>query len=271
MKLPNIFESKTSYLDISFGVILLVIIVTVFIFFHRKVTYVDIRVKVTDQDVLYAATNPKSWYANQFRVGDTEYDALGRITSKITGVSTFNMTEDTKAVYLNINIKATYDPRTKIYTAKGTHLNFGSVVRFDYPDIAFNALVTESPSIKYQDDLTIETKTVSVIARGPLSIEPQALEKIKKGDTITDSDGNILAEVTNITLRPGQRVTTDINGNLHLKSDPYYKDAIITLSMRTKKYHGEEFVFDTVPLKLNFELPLNLPYETIYPRIIEVK
>lgn len=273
MKIKNIFKNKITYFDIILGVIFVIVTLGIFLFLYRKNEYVNIRVKITDQDVLYANTNPQSWYANRFDIGDTEKDELGRVTAEIIGVQTFDTTESTKAVYLDIKIKAVYDRRTQTYSAKGTTLVFGSTIRFYFSKVSFNALITESPGTLNQKGLIIEDRIITVLERGPSliePIEPKVLEKIRKGDTVMDSNGNVLARVANITLRSGQRVTQNDSGSLLLRQDPYYKDAIITLVVSTKKYKGESFVFDNVPLKLGVTLPLNFSYESIYPVIISI-
>lgn len=266
-KIKKIVKNKITYFDVIFAVIIIAIIGGVYFFFNRDTVYIDIKVRITDQDVIYANTNPKMWYANRFNIGDTEYDELGKVISKITNVETFNTTADTKVVYLTINVRAVYDPRTKLYGAKGTNLTFGNNIRFNFPDVSFNGLITESPSTEFQNEYSLETKTITVIARGPNTrepeIEPEMLEKIKINDKITNSSGTVLAQVKNISLRPGQRVTTDQFGNLHLRQDPFYKDAIITLDVLVKKNKDDEFVFDVYPLKLGTKLPLNFSYETV--------
>ncbi|MGA2910863.1 MAG: DUF4330 family protein [Candidatus Microgenomates bacterium] len=277
MKHITIFKRKVTYFDFILGGVFIIVMLGVFLFLYRKNEYVNIRVKVTDQDVLYASTDPKSWYANRFEVGDIELDELGRTISQITGVETFNMSPDTKAVYLDIKIKAVYDRRTKLYSARGINLTFGNTIRFNFSNASFYALITESPGTLNQKDLTVEEKEITVLERGPAlnssadSIEPEVLEKIKKGDEITDSNGDTLAEVENVVLRPGQRVVQNAAGNLLLRYDPYYKDAIITLKIRVEKYKGDEFVFDNVPLKLGSYLPLNFTYESIWPVITDIK
>ncbi len=278
MKFKNIFKDKLTYFDLFFGIIFLTMILGVFLFFYRKKEYVNIRVKVTDQDVLFANANPKTWYANRFEVGDKETDELGRVISEVTGIETFNMSGDSKAVYLDIRIKAVYDRRTKIYSARGANLIFGDTIRFNFSKVTFNALITESPSTANQKNFSIEEKEITTILRGtgslergPAALEPQILEAIKKGDAIKDSNGNVLAEVLNVTTRPGQRVIQNDRGDLLLRNDPYYKDAIITLKIRVKNYKGEPFAFDNIPVKLGVYIPLNFNYASVWPIITQIK
>ena len=280
MKSITFLRKKIKPLDIVLGIGFIVVVLGFFLFFHRKSEYVNIRVKVTDQDVLYANTNPKTWYANRFKVGDSEMNEFGTVISKITSVETFNISGDSKVVYLDINIKAVYNKQTKLYSAKGTNLIFGNTLKFNFTNTFFNALITESPSTINQKDYSEEERTVvvmqrslisTVLAQDVFSLEPEIVEKIKNGDTITDSNGNVLARVTNVIIKPAMRIAQTSGGDLIMREDPYFKDAMITLNMKVKKYKGEEFVFDFIPLKIGVAIPLNFSYESIWPTIIDIK
>lgn len=270
MKTLKLFKNKISYFDLVLGFVFVCIMVGLFLFFFRKNTYVNIRVKITDQDILYATTSPQNWYANKFEVGDVERDQLGRVVTQINNVETFNVSGDRKAVYLDIKIKAVYDTKSKTYSAKGTNLIFGNTIRFYFSKVSTNALITESPNDLIQNNLKISNKVITAIQRGP-STEPEVLEKIKAGDVITDSNGTILAKVENIKLVPAQHITQNSQGDLLLRYSPYYKDALLTISIRSKEYKNEIFVFDNLPLKLGMGLPLNFPNQTIYPTVLDIK
>lgn len=278
MKFKSLFKNKITYFDLFFGIIFLTIILGVFLFFYRKKEYVNIRVKITDQDVLYANTNPKSWYANRFEVGDKEIDEIGRVIATITNVETFNISGDTKAIYLDIKIKAVYDRRTKLYSARGSNLIFGDTIKFNFSKVTFDGLITESPSTINQNGLSISEKEIVAVIRSTGSmgnvnttIEPKVVEDIKKGDKITDSNGNVLAEVKDIVIIPGQRITQNDKGDILLRNDPYYKDAVLTLKVRVKEYKGEKFLFDNIPLRLGVYLPLNFDYVSVWPIIIKIQ
>ena len=284
-KLIKKIKKNIHVLDIVIGAFFIIIAISLLLLFHRKNEYVDIRVRVTDQDVLYANNNPRTWYANQFEVGDVERDELGGIVGKITGVETFNISEDSKVVYLDISLRAVYNKRSQLYSAQGTNLIFGNTLRLNFSKTFFNSLITEAPDRSNQNDYSEEQKTIVVIERGvtngndtdvnslqsQASIEPQVLSKIKSGDVITDSNGRVLAEVKDIVITPALRITQNDRGDLLSKLDPYYKDATITLNILVKKYKSDEFIFDIIPLKIGSKVPLNFSYESIWPTLIEVK
>lgn len=272
------FKKKIRPLDLLIGGFFIIIGVSLYILFHRTNEYVDIRVRVTDQDVLYANTNPKNWYANHFEVGDTEKNELGQVVSKITNIETFSISPDTKVVYLDINIKANYNKRTNTYTVKGTNLIFGNSLRFNFSKVFFNGIITESPNNNLEG-YSEKQRTIVLIRRAVLQygnfsyggIEPQVFGKIKKGDTITNSNGVVLATVEDIVLTPALRITQTSQGNILASRDPYYKDATITMNIKVKEYKSDEYVFDMIPLKIGMEIPLNFKNVSVWPTLIEIK
>lgn len=264
MKIPKIIK-RLSIFDIGLVVIIAVLGISFFLFFYRKAEYVSIRVKVTDQDVLYARTLPATWYANQFHIGDIEKDALGRPITEITGIESFNMESNKKAVYLDLRVRAVYDTRTKRYSARGRNLMFGTPLRMNLSQVTFDGFITEFPGSGYQKDLTITTSTVLVLGR---KVEPSLTDSVKIGDKVYDSNGVLLAEIKNIVVRQAEEVTQTDNGDLLLRSNPLYKDILLTVSLRTKTIHNETFAFDNVPVKVGEFLPLNFHNVSLFPIIV---
>jgi hypothetical protein len=258
---------KLTYWDLAIGIVTLVLFLAFFFFFYRKQEYVEVRMKVTDEEVLYARTYPKVWYANRFFKGDVEQDALGRITSEITGVETFNVASDRKAVYLDLKIKASYDSRTKLYSFKGKTLVFGTPLRFNFSQVTFDGIVTEFPGWDKYVGYQVGTKEVAALSR---NIELFVATSIKNGDKIYDSNGILLAEVLEAQVRPAQKVTQTDRGELLLRLDPLYKDVVLRLRLRTKTWQGEVFMFDDLPVKIGEAIPLNFERASIFPAITEI-
>jgi len=265
---------KLTYFDIALIVLLVILFLGFFFFFYRKAEYANIRVKVTDQEVLYARTLPTTWYANQFVVGDIERDTLGRVISEIVGIERFNVKSDKKTVYLDLRVRATYDTRTKLYSARGRPLIFGTPVRFNFSKVTFDGIVTEFPNSSAQKNLKITNTKVTALLRGiepeKKPDEPEILRAVKVGDKIYDSNGNVLAEVLDLKIRPAERVTQTTQGELLLRHDPLYKDALFTLNIRSKILDNESFMFDNIPLKIGEKLPLNFEDVSLFPVIIEI-
>lgn len=265
-KIRKIFR-KLTYWDLAIGIVVLILFLAFFFFFYRKQAYVDIRVKLTNQEVLYAQTNPRDWYANRFFKGDVERDALGRVTSEIEEVETFNVNSDRKAVYLDLKVGASYDSRTKLYSFKGKPLVFGTPLRFNFSQVTFDGIVTEFPGSDSYFGYREGTKEIAAIGR---NAEPFVAASIKKGDKIYDSNGVLLAEVLDIQVKPAEKVTQTDRGDLLLRYDPLYKDILVRLRLKTKTWNEEVIVFDNIPVKIGAQIPLNFDRVSIFPAITEI-
>lgn len=265
--MKSLQKIRVNPVDIGILFVVAACIFGFFLFFYRKSEYVNIRVKVTDKDVLYAQTQPQAWYANRFEVGDFEPDALGRKITEIEGVEAFSVSADKKAVYLDLRVKATYDTRTKLFSSRGKTLAFGMPMRFTLSHVTFDALVTEFPGSHESANYSVGSSRVSAIAR---EVEPSVAAAINEGDTIADSNGIVLAQILGAVVNPAERVTETAGGDLLLRHDPLYKDIILTLSVRTKTFQGEPFIFDNMPLKIGEPIPLNFTNTSIFPIITDV-
>jgi hypothetical protein len=261
------FLSKISIFDFILLSVVALFAVLFFVFFHRKAEFVNIRVSVTDRDVLYAQVKPKSWYAGQFQVGDVEKDTIGQPIAEIVNVETFNVTAEEKAVYLDIKVKATYDSRTQQYSSRGRVLNFGAPMRFNFSKVTFDGIVTDFPGSDTDKNVQKGQTVFEGIVR---AIEPSLAASIKKGDQVVDSNQHVLAEVTNVEVRPAEKVTPTAQGELLLKKDPLYKDVLITVRVETKFFAHELYAFDFFPVKIGQKIPLNFKEKSILPTITNV-
>jgi hypothetical protein len=263
------FFSRSIFKNIKvFDIIVVILLglggVTFFLFFYRKAAYVNIRVKVTDQEVLYQHTEPHTWYANRFRIGDAELDVLGRKTTEVIKVQTFNVDSQNKAVYLDLKVRATYDSRSKTYSSRGQNIVFGAPIRINLSNITFDGFVTEFPGSEDHEKVKTGHAVVEALGR---SAEPAVAQSIKKGDQIFDSNNNILAEIIDVQTKPAEQVTQTSSGDLLLKSNPLYLDMSLKVKVSTKSINGELFMFDNLPVKIGDVLPLNLGKVSIFPMI----
>lgn len=261
--LKKLFK-RISWFDGIFISLIMLVGVAFFLFFLRKPEYVTIRVKVTDQDVLYQRIEPKNWYANRFQIGDSELDALGRKITEITGIESFNVDAQSKALYVDLKVRAVYDSRTKLYSARGKSLVFGTPMRINLSTVTFDGFVTEYPNSVFFKEMSEKKVVVNLLAR---SVEPALASSIKKGDKVFDSNQTLLAEIIDISVSPAERVTQTASGELLLRYDPLYKDVIFKTKLRSKKYQNELYIFDNLPLKVGEIVPLNFSQTSIFPMI----
>lgn len=230
----------------------LIIVVTFYLAFYRKAKTINITVKVTDQDVLYASTNPKVWYSKEFEVGDYEIDSLGRKITEVTGVSKYYLDPGTQAVYLDIKINAIYDSRTKQYYYKGKPIVFGTSFRFSLSKVTFDALVVNPDTNNKPQYTTVSVKTLSK------NIPDFVANKIHKGEQLLDTKQQVLVKITDAVVKPAEEVTTDHWGNLHIKENPVYKDLLLKLEVRCRPTDSSCLSYVDRPVIVGEELPITL-------------
>jgi hypothetical protein len=260
--------AKLHWVDIVIFSIVIAVLLSFFFFFYRKATYITIRVKVTNQEVLTAQAEPRNNYAWRFHPGDIERDVLGRVVTEIESVESYAVSTENKVVYLNLRVRATYDTRTQMYAARGKNLMFGTPMRFNLTDVTFDGYVTEVPGAT---PLNVKEKVVKVKAFAG-SIAPSLVKEIKVGDTVTNSLGKELVKITKVDVQPARQVTQDSAGNLRVAINPIYKDVNLEMDLLVKDVNNADIVmFDNYKVNIGTVVPINLRRYNLYPAINDIE
>lgn len=266
--------SVTDWIFLFIGVIFLI---GFYVFFKRDVVYITAKFKVTDENALYAKNHPNNEYASAFTVGDAELDTLGRPIAEIKDVEAYKITPEDYVVYLNIKLKAVYDPRRHVYSAQGKNILFGEVFTFSLNKTKFKALVVDFPGFRNKND-EVHTKTV---VRAQVRYDnrnfsdvygiPSFLaDAVKAGDTVTDIKGRALAKILDVTIVPAKRVIVNANGQPFVVNDPELKDTYYTIELDTVRLKNQTYMFGFIPVEINMSVPLNFPSVFILPTITEI-
>ena len=255
---------KLSFFDAFVLLVLCSLALVFFFFFYRKSEYIEITVKVTSQDILFAHARPSFYYSEHFTVGDVELDNLGRAISEITHVEYFPAYKDSNIVYVTLRVKATYDTRTKQYSSRGQRLVYGAPIRFSLSNVTFDGYVVDFPG----KATSSEVKDVMVRVESKIrSVEPKFAELVSIGDSVKNSSGESLIEITEKSVTQAEMVTTDLYGLTYLRSNPLGKDMDLTFHISAKKIGNIYYLFDEIPLVIgsynNFVINNNL-FEGVY-------
>lgn len=279
MKQVRKIFSKVTIFDYLVFALMIVILLVAFIFFYRKSEYITIKVKVASPSLFYPVFNwtdpyPSSWYAQNFKAGDIEKDTLGRVTAQILNVQSFDITATKKLVYLKMKVRAVYDSRTKSYTARGKKIVFGTMLRFDMSGVSFDGYVVDFPGSKLNKDVKIEKREIEVFSHGLMDnvngFNPRIFESVKVGDTVKDSDGQVIATVKKVILGPAMRITTDDQGRVYMRQDPFYKDLNLTLDIQLKEINGELYIYDDLPIRIGMEIPITFNTLALNPIVLSI-
>lgn len=270
----SIFRS-ISFLDVLLVIGVTLVVLVFYLVFKRDVAFVTARFKVTDDNALYANNLPGNEYASSFMAGDTEKDELGKTVSEIVGVESYKITPDRTVVYLDIKMKAVYNPRKKQYTLRGKTLSFGESFTFSFSKVKFKALVIDFPGFRDSKTVTIKKIVVRAQLRDPsryfadtYGVPWYLAQSIKKGDVMKDSKENILLKIVEVFTAPAKR--TIINNQAYQTSDPELQDVFYTIELSARSINGQNYMLDYLPILVGAIIPINLPTVSVFPTITEI-
>ncbi len=261
------YLKKLTLFDLVIISIVLIFLSSFYFLFRREAKYINIRVKISNDDIFNTRNYPSNWFANQFLAGDIDRDAIGRVTAEIIKVDSMQITNQSKSVYLDMRIMTTYDSRSKRFSYKGKPIVYATLLRFELSKIIFDGYVVDFPGNNVRSQSSYKTVTLK-----KRLIEESLADSIHVGDKIFDSEGNMLVEVLDVSVNPALRVVENpLKGTLYQASDPIYKDLTLTISLRTKTINNEIYAFDDFPVKIDNKLPLNFPQALLDPFILKIK
>ncbi len=245
------------------------------IFFRREVKFVTLKLKVTDVTPVYLANQPPEEIIYAFKKGDTERNELGQIVSEITDVATYRVSPEKLSIYITVKTKAVYNPRKQQYTLKGKPVLLRESFMFHFTNVRFEGTIVDLPELREPS-----TKGVTIV-EARLGINPTEFadrhgvpdyvaSAVKVGNTVVDSQGQTLAEITQVQIVPAKRTVSTATGTPLVVNDPQLKDVFLTVKLTTHTYNGKTYMFEYLPVDVNVILPLNLPAITIMPVITRV-
>lgn len=276
MKLLKKFH-KLHTIDIIFICIAIILLGFFYLYFKREIVSIMIRVRVVEDSVAYGGTLANDQSATAFVVGDTEKDELGRTISEITRVDSYRMTPDQEAIYLDIKTQATYSPRKGTYTLRGEDISYGQILPFSFSKAQFRGVIVDVPGL--QGALHIKNGTSLVKAQYTQDlIDPSYGEGVpefvatalKQGDLITNSRGEVLAKILDVTITPAKRTVETAVGQVLIVDDPELKDVYYTIQLSTKRVNGNTYMFDYIPVSIGEKIPLYTSKITVWPTITEI-
>ena len=270
-------RSELTVIDLVFIAFGLFLLISFYFLFSRNIKYIDVRFKVTDQSVLYAETNPGNQYAHSFAVGDYEKDELGRKVAVITGVNRFRVAEKEQVVYVDMNIKTTYNPRKEKYSLRGKDIIFGESFEFNLNHVHFNGLVVDFPGFEEAIDLEKGFAVVDAQIRydsrqysDVYGIPSYLSEKIVEGLTAKDNQGEVLAEVLSVDRQKAERTIITDSGQARLTIDPRLEDVFVKLKLTTKKIDNQLYTLDYQPVLVDARVPLHFDKVLFWATITEI-
>lgn len=250
------------------------------VFLLRRNEYIDVTVKVTNDDILYSQRTPPAWFPFLFQEGMSEKDGLGRTTAEIKKVFVYDDSpegelHERKGVHLLLRIRATYNKRKNQYSYKGKPLLVGTPIKVEFERILTNALVTGIEGIndpRKTLELVVDTQVIDYQSAFPSTrgVEPFITEAIKVGDTVKDLNDEVIVTVLEKQVTPAKRVSVDASGRALLVQDPIKKDLYLKLKLMVKEVSGEYYLFDDIKVTVSRRVPIHFNNLSVFPTVTKI-
>lgn len=255
-----------------FGVFVLFFILV----FSRSNEQIEIRVKVTDPNVLYMGLDPSNEFAYSFQKGDIERNEIGQQVAEIVDVERYKTTSISQSTYLTIKLKANYNPLQKRYSVKGRPIVFGQPIIFTFSNVKVEALIVEFPGyIQRKNKRTVfiraqlrnDNRSFSDVYGVPEFLQ----NAVKKGDLIKDKDGQPIVEVISVRSEPAKRTVVSQDNRSITITDRELFDVFYELKVEAYEVDGKLFVYDYHPLELGGSLPMILDTFSLWPTVLDIQ
>jgi len=278
-KIKKIFlkKGKLIFLFNLFFLLAAVIVVGgVYIFFKKSVQKIVVRFDVTDENPLYAYTSPKNQYATSFQVGDISFNELGEKDAEIVGLETYSVEPTKMVTRLDIKLKAEYSFRKKQYLYKGKPIVYGESHSFVFSKVKVKASVIDFPGFRNENSRVTYFRRVKAQLRyerrefsDTYGVADFIAESVKNGDAVYNKQGDVLAKIVSVDIKPAQR--TIVSGNRLVEVlDPMLKDVFYDIDLQVTNIDGNEYMFNYGPVKVGETIPLNFQEINVWPTIIEM-
>lgn len=261
---------KNKFLNLfDFTLIIILIMVGILsaYFLLKRNKYLEITVKITNQNVLYSLESPPSWFTEYFKPGMIVKDSFGRKLVELKKIYRYDLTPDVKTLYLTLNIKADYNKGSGKYSYEGKTLSIGAPIKIEFPDILVEGLVTDISGLKR------ELKNNEILVWSTLyDVKPYIADNLNIGDNVKDSNGDVAITIIDKKVEPAEKSVPDSLGNLHLSRDPIAKDIRLTFKLNVNKVsnsinNNEYYLFGDIRILVNTVIPVHLGNIDIYPMV----
>lgn len=271
-----------NWIDLVGICIFLGILSVAFFFFLRKADYAYITLRVSQTDSLDTTHGQAPiWYVEKIQPGLKETDGLGRDAVLVESVNRVRSSDLNQDLYVNLKVKSVYNTRTGQYSYNGSPLLVGSFQSFKLQSLQLYGTIVSvrgKDAIQEEKTFMVEGFIDSMMNDNQPSVANTVVDGIRnylvntleEGQTITDVDGKVIAEITDIRKFEGRRQFVSGN-NFVTIPDPERKRVEMTMKITTVKINDAYYYKRETPLLVNTVMYLTLPKSNINFTITKVE
>jgi hypothetical protein len=250
-----------------------------FIFF-RKQQFLEVVVKVSDENVNWASPGTKDWFSSIFYAGMKERDGLGRPQAEVIKVFSYDTQPERKDVFLTLNLRGVYTKALDQYSYKGRPILVGYPIKLQLDSVNAEGIIVSVGNMDNNKkvDLTLEVRTwddrrdsyAVTSFTNTTGVRPYVADAIDKESVITDNNGNEVIKVIDKKVVNAKQVVTTSDGRVLVQSNPLLKDMTLTLQVRATIIGGKYYFFNEIPILIGQRLPLNFQNVSIFPDVAKI-
>lgn len=264
----NIFKSGKPIIDNDgrflgkydvFKPLFLIIFITLVFFIARvllqKDQYVTVELYASGGEWWFDNPEPPYWLTDPIKKGEVEYDPQGGKLVEILDTQKFEVGQR-KMLWIKAKLKVVENKHAKQFRFRREPLQIGSVIYIAPSNIKVycNVLSVEGTGAKM-------TETEHIVTLKEYEIFPWHADAIHVGDKMKDDEGKTIAEIIDKKTVDAEMLTTDSQGNTHVRSNPLRKDLTLKLRLKTINSAGIDYFSYFQPIKIGFYLWI--PFEKV--------
>jgi hypothetical protein len=248
------FKKKLRFQDyVIFLGILLLIGVFLFMRLSRKTQWVHVLVKI-QPDQLWWEAHPAPWYTQSLKKNADSYNSFGQKIGTIEKITSFETPDGRNEVIATINLKTTFNPQRHQYEYNYQPILIGKPIEISFGTFSLIGMVTGVNTEMTYIDRHIEARLTA--------IHSWKIAELTKGLKAIDSEGNILAKISDLTIQNAQTYQiTDAQGRQIIipSEDPTRKDVVMKLVIKTIKYGDSYYTVSGSPVKIGAMFDIEFP------------
>lgn len=254
---------------------------TVYFFFSRKTEYLNVTLRLFNQDSpeYYIDSNqPKAWYVEQIKIGKAQKNQMGESLVEIVDVFSYPNGYIYKDVYVTLRVKAIQNKITKQYIYEGSPLLIHDIKSFKIQDLLVTGEIIdiyekerELKKFKLKVELGPKNRDYANNSDSRITgVENYVANLMEKGLTIKDSRGEELVVVKSVEKQPGQIILAS-NTDLKFIPNPETTEVVLHLDLMAEKINDQYFYRKKEAMLIGDKVWLTFDKVSVVGTIIEIE
>lgn len=238
--------STLSWFDWLVGVLVIIVISSLLYFrLSKRAEWIQVRIDVVHDEWWWTSHPPGFWYPMGLSEGQGAYNVFGEKVAEIVKLQTFETGGNKRRVLAAIKLKASFDQKRQAWIYNFQPLQVGQNIAFTFGQNALEGLVVGVGGEKKPD---YEEKEIRVRMSG---VRPWVAETYKTGLEAADSEGRVMAEVTDVVIVPTSYYEfSDIRGIKIRVVDNDFRDVTMDLMIKAQEVNGKYYYLDDAAIKV---------------------